>query len=165
MPILFSFVMLTAMILCMSVTNRFYYSKIKGRFAVDEIPIGFNLLRASSFIAWGLLISKIPGVFFEVTEILKMSTTGMDLLMMQGIYFSVFLSICIASFVIIAWIASILHSVFLKGSSMIEAAVLNRTSGSILFLGIQLGMSLVTAELLPYLFNMFVSRPNVPMFN
>jgi hypothetical protein len=151
--------------LSISLVSFFTGRKLKGRFASTEVPVSVNLLRVSHLISLALLTEKIAAPFSELTNILRNSLQGWDLMIKQGIYLSLFFAIILVVYLVLSWFAAISFTMFAKGRRPIEDAIEGNVSNILLFAGIQIALVVVVKSAIPDLLSVLIPYPNLPGFH
>ncbi|MBN8676645.1 MAG: hypothetical protein J0M29_00380 [Chitinophagales bacterium] len=151
--------------LSISLVSFFTGRKLRGRFASNEVPVSVNVFRGSHLISLALLTEKIALPFGELTNILRNSWQGWDLLIKQGIYLSLFFAIILVVYLVLSWVAAIAFSLMAKGGRLIEEAIEGNISNIMLFAGIQIALVIVVRGAIPDLLSVLIPYPNLPGFH
>jgi hypothetical protein len=152
-------------LLSVSIVSFLYGRKIRGRYAPTEIPLSVNLLRVSHLVTLALMIEKVVAPFTDLSNILRNSLEGWDLILKQGIYLSLFFAIILIIYFILSWFATISFSLIVKGRRPIEDAMDGNISNIILFVGIQIALAIAVKTAIPDVMGMLIPYPNLPVFH
>lgn len=152
-------------ILSVSLVNLFTGRKLKGRFSPTEIPLSVNLFRVIHLVTLSLLLEKTASPFTDLSNILRNSLQGWDLVFKQAIYISLFFSIILIIYLILSWSTAVSYTLIAKGRKPIEDAIEGNTSNVILFAGIQITFAIVIKSTIPDLLGTLIPYPMLPVFH
>ncbi|MBK8968358.1 MAG: hypothetical protein IPM36_17165 [Lewinellaceae bacterium] len=163
---LFSFIaFLLGAVISFSLLNYFISTKIKGRFTVDEIPLGVNMLKAIYFICGGIMLAEIRDPLTDLNDILSNSANKENWLLNEAMYFSIFLGISILSTFIVLWFSSITYSVATKGTNAMSDAINNKTSNLVLYAGIAFSFTIIVKGSMSPILTWIIPYPTTPLFH
>jgi hypothetical protein len=152
-------------LMSISLVNFITRGVFKGRFVPSEMPLSVNVLRATHLISLALLTEKIVLPFGDLSNILRDSQQGWDLVLSQGIYLSLFFSVVLIVYLILLWFASMAFSLMVKGGSPVINAIEGNISNIILFAGIKIALVIFVKSAIPDLLGTLMPYSNLPVFH
>jgi hypothetical protein len=153
-------------LLSISLVSFFTSRELKRQLeSSDDIPVSVNILRASHLVSLALLVEKISLPFSELSNILLNSLQGWDFLLKLGTYLSLFFAIILIVHITLSWFSSISYSLMTKGRRPVEDANKGRLSNTILFVGIQISLTIAVKSTIPELLEILIPYPNLPIFH